>query len=118
MVMFFTLQDAESTTSLSEAVRHWLENHGVIMESHALRSNIHILEYFILGLAVLLFGASRKWKITTSILVCVAIALFDETLKNWLPTREFDVIDLMKDFVGIGIAIVAKSFLNNMAKER
>lgn len=118
MVLFFTFQDAEGTTRLSEAVRTWLEGHGLKTESHALRSNIHILEYLVVGFAVLAFGASQDWKITTSLLVCGAIALLDETLKIWLPTREFDVVDLVKDFVGIGIAIVAKSFLNNMAKER
>lgn len=33
MVLFFTLQDAEGTTSLSESVRQWLGDHGV-KQSH------------------------------------------------------------------------------------
>lgn len=118
MVLFFTFQTAEGTTSLSETVRIWLKNHGVNIESHALRSNIHILEYFIVGLAVMLFGASRGWKITTSLLVCGAIALLDESIKILLPTREFDVIDLVKDWIGIGLAAVTEIFLNIKAKER
>ena len=70
MVLFFTFQDAEGTTSLSEAVRQWLEGLGMKTESHALRSNVHILEYFIVGVAVLAFGVSRNWKMGTCILVC------------------------------------------------
>ena len=106
MVLFFTFQDAEGTTRLSESVRQWLEKYGIIAESHALRSNIHILEYFIVGLAVFAFGASRGWKVATSLLVCGAIALLDESIKVLLPTREFDVVDLIKDWVGVAVAML------------
>ncbi len=47
-----------------------------------------------------------------------AIALIDEGIKILLPTREFDVVDLLKDWIGIGLASVIKSFLNIKAKER
>lgn len=106
MVLFFTFQDAEGTTSLSETVRHWLEGYGIKAESHALRSNIHILEYFIVGLAVLAFGASRGWTVVISVIVCAGIALLDESIKVLLPTREFDVIDLIKDWVGVAVALL------------
>ncbi len=101
MVLFFTFQDAEGTTRLSESVRQWLEGYGIKAESHALRSNIHILEYLVVGLAVLAFGASRGWKVATCIIVCGAIALLDESIKVLLPTREFDVVDLIKDWIGL-----------------
>lgn len=104
MVLFFTFQDAEGTTRLSESVRQWFEGYGIKAESHALRSNIHILEYFIVGLAVLAFGASRGWKVETCILVCAGIALLDESIKVLLPTREFDVVDLIKDWAGVAVA--------------
>ena len=105
MVLFFTFQDAEGTTRLSESVRQWLEKYGIKAESHALRSNIHILEYFIVGLAVFAFGVSRNWRITTCIIVCAGIALLDESIKILLPTREFDVVDLIKDWVGVAMAV-------------
>ena len=117
MVLFFTFQTAEGTTSLSETVRMWLENQGLRIESHALRSNIHILEYFILGLAVLAFGVSHGWKLSTCVIIGCLIGLIDEGIKILIPTREFDVIDLVKDWVGIGLAAVIKSFLNIKAKE-
>ena len=56
-------------------------------------------------MAVLAFGASRNWRITTCILVCGAIALLDESIKVLLPTREFDVVDLIKDWVGVAVAV-------------
>lgn len=67
---------------------------------------------------MLAFGASRGWKIPISLIVCGAIALLDESIKVLLPTREFDVIDLVKDWVGIGLAAVTEIFLNIKAKER
>lgn len=105
MILFFTFQDAEGTTRLSESVRQWLEGYGIKAESHALRSNIHILEYFIVGLAVLAFGASRGWTVVISVIVCAGIALLDESIKVLLPTREFDVVDLIKGWVGVAVAV-------------
>ena len=83
----------------------WLENQGLMIESHALRSNIHILEYFILGLAVLAFGMSRGWKLSTCVIIGFLIGLIDEGIKVLLPTREFDVVDLVKDWVGVVVAV-------------
>ena len=116
MVLFFTLQDAEGTTALSESVRHWLEELGIKMESHELRSNIHILEYFILGLAVLGFGTSRNWKILACVIICCMIGLIDEGIKVFLPTREFDMVDLIKDWVGVGIAAMIYFFISKQSK--
>ncbi len=118
MILFFTFQDAEGTTRLSESVRQWLGNHGIELEPHALRSNVHILEYFLLGIAGLAFGESRGWKVLTSAILCCGIGLMDEVIKIWIPTREFDVVDLIKDWIGIGIAAAIKSGLNIRAKER
>ena len=118
IVLFFTFQTAEGTASLSETVRMWLENQDLMIESHALRSNIHILEYFILGLAVLAFGMSRGWKLSTCVIIGCLIGLIDESIKVLLPTRGFDVVDLIKDWVGIGLATALKSFLNIKVKER
>ena len=54
---------------------------------------------------MLAFGASRGWKVATCIIVCGAIALLDESIKVLLPTREFDVVDLIKDWVGVAVAV-------------
>ena len=117
-VLALTLQSAEGTTVLSETVRLLLENAGVAVESHTLRSNIHILEYFVVGVAVIIFGNNREWKLWNCIIVAAAIGLIDEALKIGLPTREFDPMDLLKDFIGIGLAASIKVFLNNVTRER
>ena len=33
-----------------------------------------------------------------------AVGIMDESIKILLPTREFDVIDLFKDWIGIGMS--------------
>lgn len=104
MVMFFTLQDAEGSAALSESVRSWLLRHGFEMQSHDLRSNVHVLEYFVFGLAVLCFWKSRGCRISVCVIVCCMFGLFDESVKVLLPTREFDLIDLLKDWVGVFLA--------------
>ena len=78
-------------------MRIWLGEQGVKVESHALRSNIHILEYFIVGLAVLAFGKNQGWTIGRCLLVAFLIGIVDEDVKIWIPSREFDVIDLVKE---------------------
>ncbi len=118
MVLFFTLQSSEGTTSLSEAVRHWLMDCGIKIDSHSLRSNIHFLEYFILSLAVIGFGKNRNWKIITCVFISCMIGLVDEGIKVLLPTREFDLVDLVKDWAGVGLAAALLGFLNINVKER
>ena len=61
MVLFFTLQEPTQSRDLSEAVRSWLGNIGIEVEYKSLRSNIHILEYFIVGLAVCGFCRSMEF---------------------------------------------------------
>lgn len=34
------------------------------------------------------------------------VGLIDESIKVLLPTREFDVVDLVKDWVGVAIAVI------------
>ena len=104
MVVFFTLQDAEGTMALSESVRAWLAERGIEMESHQLRSDIHVLEYFLLALAVLAFGLSWGWPMPVCIIACCLFGLLDEGVKVLLPTREFDGIDLLKDWLGVCLA--------------
>lgn len=40
------------------------------------------------------------------LLVGVGVGLVDEGIKVLLPTREFDVVDLVKDWVGVATAML------------
>ena len=62
MILFFTFQNPEQSRYLSEAIRSWLGSIGIDVEYKTLRSNVHFLEYFIVGLAVCGFCRSRGWK--------------------------------------------------------
>lgn len=105
MVLFFTFQQPEQSRELSETVRIWLENIGISVEYKELRSKVHILEYFIVGLAVCGFCRSRGWKAWIDLVAGCVIGVLDESIKVWLPGREFSFRDLIMDFAGIGVAI-------------
>ena len=105
MVLFFTFQNPEKSRILSESVRMWLGNIGIQVEYKSLRSNIHILEYFIVGLAVCGYCRSRGWKNWVGMIVGCGIGVVDECVKMLLPGREFSTGDLIRDFVGVAVAV-------------
>lgn len=114
MVLFFTLQKPEQSRDLSEAVRMWLGNIGIQVEYKSLRSNIHILEYIIVGLAVCGFCRSRGWKVWIGAGIGCGIGVVDESFKALLPGREFSTGDLVRDWIGTLLAIVVISIIRMM----
>jgi len=109
MVLFFTFQNPEESRILSESVRMWLGNIGIDVEYKSLRSNVHILEYFIVGLAVCGYCRSRGWKNWVGMIAGFGIGVVDECVKTLLPGREFSTGDLIRDFVGVAVAVVVSS---------
>ena len=105
MILFFTFQEPIASRNLSETVRAWLAKTGVVVEHKALRSNAHIVEYFILGLSLMGFGRSRGWKNWRGVVIGCGVGLLDEGIRLLLPGREFEAIDLVKDLTGVGIAV-------------
>ena len=108
IILYLTFQDAKGTTDLSEAVRGLLEKIGIKTDFHSIRSNAHLVVFFIFGVVLSLFGKTWNWKIWVVLAVGCAFGLLDEGLKILLPTREFDAVDLIKDWIGIvaGVGIV------------
>lgn len=101
-VLFLTFQGPKQTTYLSETVREWVGYKG---DSVHFRSDVHYVEYFIVGLVVAVFGLSMRWKFWISGFIGCGFGLLDEVIKIALPTREFGPVDLIKDFVGIWVAV-------------
>lgn len=79
---------------------------GIQVEYKSLRSNVHILEYFIVGLALCGYCRCRGWKNWIGMIAGCGIGVVDECVKTLLPGREFEAIDLVKDWIGVGLAIV------------
>ena len=104
-ILLLTLQDAAGTVKLSEGIRLWLEQFGIHSDFHSFRSNAHLVVYFVLGLILSLYGREVGWRWYVVLAVGCGFGLLDEGMKIWLPTREFDVFDLMKDWIGVGVAV-------------
>ncbi len=103
-ILALTFQDPDGSMNLSEAFRHLIERIGIITDSRGVRSNIHLPVYFVLGIAISLFGRASGWKWWLILLIGGMFGFIDEGIKNWLPARESDLIDLTKDWIGIVIA--------------
>lgn len=103
-ILLLTLQDAAGTVKLSEGLRMWLERFGLKSDFHSIRSNAHLVLYFIFGLILTLFGREYGWSWWMILAVGAGIGLIDESIKVLLPTREFDVVDLIKDWAGVAVA--------------
>ena len=117
MVLFFTFQNPEKSRILSESVRMWLGNIGIQVEYKSLRSNVHILEYIIVGLAVCGYCRSRGWRLWIGAAIGCCIGVVDEGIKVLLPGRELEIDDLLKNCLGILIAVLI-AFITEQLKKR
>ncbi len=106
IILLLTLQDSEGTVKLSEGLRLWLERFGLKSDFHSIRSNAHLVLHFLFGIVLCLYGRERGWSWWVIILIGCGVGLIDESIKVLLPTREFDVVDLVKDWVGVAAAMV------------
>lgn len=105
-ILLLTLQDAAGTVKLSEGLRLWLERFGLKSDFHSIRSNAHLVLYFLFGITLCLYGRECGWSWWAIILIGCGIGLIDESIKVLLPTREFDFVDLVKDWVGVTAAML------------
>ena len=103
-ILLLTLQDAAGTLKLSEGLRLWLERFGLKSDFHSFRSNAHLVLYFLFGIVLCLFGRECGWRWWVILAAGCCVGLIDEGMKVLLPTREFDFVDLVKDWVGICLA--------------
>lgn len=104
-ILFLTFQDSAGTVKLSEGIRLWLEQFGIHSDFHSFRSNAHLLVFFTLGLILSLYGKEAGWRWYIVLAVGCGFGLLDEGMKIWLPTREFDVVDLMKDWIWVATSV-------------
>ena len=111
-IFALTLQTPSQTMAESSRVQEWLieffERMGHapawIYDMHEVRSRAHIPEYFALAAALFLALRSSTARLRLSAALSFIISsltgLLDETLKIFLPTREFDGRDFLFDVLG------------------
>ena len=75
------------------------------VDMHWFRSLLHMPLYFILG-TVVGFAVQNFWAATG---ICFLASVVDETLKIFLPTREFQAMDIGFDAIGfiVGIGLIS-----------
>lgn len=105
-ILLLTLQDSAGTVKLSEGLRLWLERFGLKSDFHSIRSNAHLVLYFLFGIVLCLFGRECGWRWWVILAAGCCVGLIDEGMKVLLPTREFDFIDLVKYCVGVVAAML------------
>ena len=105
-ILLLTLQDAAGTVKLSEGLRLWLERFGLKSDFHSIRSNAHLVLYFLFGIVLCLYGRECGWSWWAILAMGCCVGLIDEGIKVLLPTREFDFVDLVKDWVGVAAAML------------
>lgn len=76
--LFLTLQSPEGTVRLSEELRLWLVQFGFHSDFHGFRSNAHRVMYFVLGVALTLYGKESGWKWWMIFLLGCGISVIDE----------------------------------------
>ena len=118
LVFFLTFQGPRETISLSEMVRAWAIRLGYNGDPLKFRSDFHIVEYFVVGIASAIFAKGMNWRAWIPGIFASTIGLLDETIKIFLPTREFSGIDLLKDFCTVWAAILVVSLISNLMKRK
>jgi len=77
---------------------------------------LHLLEYMILGLLIyksLTYEniSSDRFRIFLAILLLLAVSIEDEILQSYIPNRDAELEDILRDFIG-GLSGIVISFIN------
>ena len=115
IIIGLTLQNIEQTSNLTNSVRQTIiataESNGLTRKQtieswwsdpDLLRKGAHVFEFLCLGITTM-FGVINSWDrkpIHISIAICFGVSLLDQTVKTFIPGREFDWTDLPLDFFG------------------
>lgn len=115
-VIFLALQGPKETGELSESFRQVFIKLGYQGSPLQFRSDVHLIEYFIVGIAIVLFFKAMGWKPWIGLIAACAFGLFEETMKIILPTRHFSSVDFLKDIIGAIIAYLIFFILSRFRK--
>lgn len=111
LIIFLTCQSREDTLRNSYEMRDFFINlfptaYGRwTTDIHWFRSLLHIPLYFLLGFLTQISVLNSN----KALVFCSLVAFADESLKYFLPTREFEIKDLGIDAIGyiLGVLVAA-----------
>lgn len=106
LIVFLTTQSSEDTSRLTESLRSRLSLLGLDISFHQLRSFVHLPEFFVIGFLLELLFISVKKKHVFAIITGFILSTADECLRIFVPRREFDFFDLMRDYAGVLLGVV------------
>ena len=102
-ILLLSHQPGKASEHLSASVAQTI---GASEAQYRLRTNMHFLLYFVLGL--LLWKDSREFKVRIlwpAVFGC-GFAWIDEYTKNMIPGRHYELADAMRNMVGLGIGLL------------
>lgn len=117
-IIFLTTQSPDDTMRLSGEARDYVKllipgsTSRWTYDMHWFRTLLHLPLYFLLGSITYLSIHS----ILKSAGICLVIALVDEILKIFLPTREFGTIDVFFDIIGFMVGIMIAVIIRNLVR--
>lgn len=132
VIFYLTLQNNEDTMIVARTAQKIITDSVNIPTKNPDRSWIyniakmrklaHIPEYALLGATVAIswrmYTLSRKKVFCRSICMCLAISLLDQTMKQFLAGREFDVTDIPFDIIGSVLGILVSFFIMRCFKNK
>lgn len=119
-ILYLTFQSGSDTSSLTldvkEGLVDFLESLGIprIVLVHRwwfdfsnFRKLAHTVEYFVLAITItiVLLSLRKKNAFFIAFLSSLCISLIDQSIRIFLPTREFSGIDLLFDLAGYGAGV-------------
>lgn len=121
-IFYFTFQNGDQSYNVSKSVQNVViefthSGHDKIWSPwenlRQFRQYAHIFEYFILSISLTTFSVTSNKSIKSPyvFLTCIGVSILDQSIKGYLPYKEFDILDLGYDGLGYIIGIVITYFI-------
>lgn len=116
LICYLSFQTGEETTQLSSFIASFLENltgmspEQALALAQGLRKAAHMIEFGALTAA--LYPAIRVtaprnlWLWVVSLALCIALAIFSEVFKVFIPGRHLDFGEMMFNLLGCAVGIL------------
>jgi VanZ family protein len=105
------------TLVLSSVPRFHLENLLDIEYNPVLDMLQHGGYYFVLGVALFLLFPKRRY-IEVILFFLLFSSLIFEIAQLWIPGRDFTMLDIVSNYIGIGLAFLVNMLIKNIRRKQ